>query len=81
VQERKKEKNRGNKEGHEREQTSDKKSYSVVSRYSASPITNNDTQTYIVDTRHNEWYYIHMSESFLTCFFSSFIRYNKCEEE
>jgi hypothetical protein len=41
------------KEGHEREQTSDKKSYSVVSRYSASPITNNDTQTYMVDTRHN----------------------------
>jgi hypothetical protein len=42
------------KEGHERKQTSDKKNYSLVSRYRASPITNNDTQTYIVDTRHNE---------------------------
>jgi hypothetical protein len=53
VQERKKKIERI-KEGHEREQTRDKKSYSVVSRYSASPITNSDTQTYIVDTRHNE---------------------------
>lgn len=42
------------KEGHEREQTSDKRSYSLVSRYSASPITNNDILIYIVDTRHNE---------------------------
>ncbi len=53
MQEKKEKKIERIKEGHEREQTRDKKSYSVVSRYSASPITNNDTQTYIVDTRHN----------------------------
>ena len=41
------------KEGHEREQTSDKKSYSLVSRSSASPITNGDTQTDAGDTRHD----------------------------
>ena len=42
------------KEGHEPWQTSDRKVTQLVRRYSASPITNNDIQTSMVDNRHNE---------------------------